>query len=81
MVNNNFISFVNAKKGALRKQLGIPTNRNIPTTLLLKIIRTPTGMTIRNPTKTGTRNIRVTLLLKRRAVLANNFRNFPGRKR
>lgn len=81
MTNSRFISLINAKKGALRNQLSIPTNRNIPTLLLMKIIRTPTGNNIRNPTKTGKRIIKVTLLLKRRAVLANNFRNFPIRKR
>jgi len=58
------------KKGALSRQLGIPIQKNIPFTLLEKIRRAKIGSTITNPTKTGKRKIKVTRLLKRRAVLA-----------
>jgi len=60
--------------GALSRQLGIPVRENIPITLLEKIKRTPVGETIVNPTKTGKRRIRVTRLLKRRAVVAHTLK-------
>ena len=81
MTRDRFISLINLKKGALRAQLGIPSGRLIPVTLLQKIISTPIGRTIRNPTRTGKRIIKVTTLLKRRAIFANNFRNFPTRRK
>ena len=58
------------KKGALSRQLGIPIQKNIPFTLLEKIRHAKIGSTITNPTKTGKRRIKVTRLLKKRAVLA-----------
>ena len=58
------------KKGALSRQLGIPIEKNIPISLLEKIRNAKIGSTITNPTKTGKRRIKVTRLLKKRAVLA-----------
>lgn len=67
-----------AKKGALRAQLKIPKGKNIPCTLLSKIKTTPIGEIVSNPTKVGTRKIRVTRLLKRRAVLALLYKRARG---
>ena len=58
------------QKGALSRQLGIPIEKNIPISLLEKIRNAKIGSTITNPTKTGKRRIKVTRLLKKRAVLA-----------
>jgi len=58
------------KKGALSRELGIPIEKNIPISLLEKIRNAKIGSTITNPTKTGKRRIKVTRLLKKRAVLA-----------
>jgi len=65
-----WISKAIKRPGALSRQLGIPVEENIPVTLLRKIARTPIGETITNPTKKGKRRIKVTRLLKKRAVLA-----------
>jgi len=62
------------KPGALSRQLGIPEEKNIPKTLLNKIIKAPIGSTITNPTKTGKRRIKVTPLLKKRAVLGRTLK-------
>jgi len=62
--------------GALSRQLGIPEEKNIPKTLLNKIVDTPIGKTIKNPTKTGRRRIKVTNLLKQRATLAKTMKGF-----
>jgi len=69
------------KKGGLSRQLGIPEKKNIPTTLLKKIKNAKVGTTITNPTKTGKRRIKVTHLLKKRAVLALTLRKFRKKKR
>ena len=58
------------KPGALSRQLGIPIKKNIPISLLKKIRNAKIGSTITYPTKTGKRRIKVTRLLKKRAVLA-----------
>jgi len=62
------------KKGALSRQLGIPEEEKIPMTLLNRIAEAPIGSTIRNPTKTGKKVIKVTHLLKKRAVLARTLK-------
>lgn len=76
-----FLKDVKFKKGALSKQLKIPEKDNIPMTLLDKIIDAKAGQTIRNPTKSGKRRIKVTRLLERRAILARNLKNFPRGKK
>jgi len=64
------------KKGALSRQLGIPEKDNIPFTLLEKIKKAEIGETIKNPTKSGKREIKVTNKLKKRAVLALTMKRF-----
>lgn len=54
------------KKGALKKQLGVPKKEKIPVTLMQTIKRADVGETVRNPTETGKRRIPVTKLLKKR---------------
>ena len=67
------------RKGALSRQLGIPEEENIPITLLEKIRKAEIGTTIKNPTKTGKRTIKVTRKLKRRAVLALTLKRLRRR--
>ena len=72
---------IKIKKGALSKELRIPEAKNIPKTLLLKIKGTniPKGKkskTIRNPTKSGKRNVKVTSTTKKRASLALTLKRF-----
>ncbi|RKX46033.1 MAG: hypothetical protein DRP27_02605 [Thermotogae bacterium] len=62
------------KPGALSRQLGIPEEKNIPMTLLNRIAEAPIGSTIKNPTKTGKKTIKVTRKLKKRAVLARTLK-------
>ena len=58
------------KKGTLSRQLDIPEIDDIPITLLRAIRDADIGDTIKNPTKMGKQKIKVTRLLKMRAVLA-----------
>lgn len=58
------------KKGTLSRQLDIPEIDDIPITLLRAIRDADIGDTIKNPTKMGKQKIKVTRLLKKRAVLA-----------
>lgn len=58
------------KKGTLSRQLDIPIEKDIPITLLRAIRDADIGDAIKNPTKMGKQKIKVTRLLKRRAVLA-----------
>jgi hypothetical protein len=58
------------KKGTLSRQLDIPEEDDIPITLLRAIRDADIGDTIKNPTKMGKQKIKVTQLLKKRAVLA-----------
>ncbi len=67
------------KKGALSRQLGIAIKDNIPKTLLNKIIKAKAGETIRNPTKSGKKRIKVTRLLEERAIFARTLKSFPKR--
>ena len=71
----------NMKRGALSRQLGIPEEKNIPVTLLEKIRKTEIGKRIRNPTETGKRLIRVTRLLKKRAVMALTLKRLSKKKK
>jgi len=70
-------------KGALHRQLEIPVNERIPKTLMEKIVKTPIGQRIRNPTQIGKRRILVTRKLKQRAVpaLTAGYGHFPRKKR
>ena len=65
-----WIQKVAIKEGALSRQLGIPEAEDIPVTLLKAIKKAHIGDTVQNPTQSGKRKIKVTLKIKRRAVLA-----------
>ena len=67
-------AFKKKKKGALSRMLNIPEKENIPFTLLEKIRVTAIGKTIKNPTKTGKEQIKVTRLLKMRSGAALNVK-------
>lgn len=67
---SKWIQKIGIKKGALSKQLGIPQEKNIPMTLLKKIQSAKAGQTIKNPTMSGYKTIKVTPKLERRAILA-----------
>ena len=77
---DKFLQKIKFKRGTLSRQLGIPIKKNIPIILLNKIIRAHAGQTIRNPSRSGKRVIKVTRLLERRAILARNLKNFKKRK-
>lgn len=66
---NYWIQQISIKKGSLSRQIGIPIEENIPISLLSLIKSAPIGTTIHNPYK-GKLFIKVTHLLKKRAVLA-----------
>lgn len=53
-----------------RRQLGIVKRERIPITLLNRIIDADPGDTIKNPTKTGKKHIKVTKLLEHRSIMA-----------
>lgn len=77
--SSKFIQKSKIKKGALSKQLGIPEKKDIPRTLLNKIIKAKKGEVIKNPTKSGKKDIRVTPLLKKRSVLARTLKDIKRR--
>ena len=66
------------KKGALRAQLRIPKHKKIPCTLLNRIKTTKIGEVIKNPTQIGKQEMRITRLLKRRAVMALLYKRARG---
>jgi hypothetical protein len=76
-MKNKWIQSVlkNHKKGSLSRQLGVPQEKNIPITLLNKVINADNGQTITNPTSIGRRKIKVTKLLTQRSILARNLKN------
>jgi len=65
----------------LKRQLGISEKHKIPKTLLIKIQKASVGSTITNPTKKGKKKIKVTKLLKKRAVLTLTLRKRKKRKK
>ena len=58
----------------LIQRLGIDKEKKIPIALLNKIISAKAGDTIKNPTKVGKKNIKVTRRLERQAILARNLK-------
>ena len=62
------------KEGSLHRQLEVPLDRKIPKTLLARIKTAEIGTKIKNPAKTGKPKMKVTRLLKKRAVLAHTLR-------
>lgn len=61
-------AFKNAGKGLFHHQLGVPVHEKIPMTLLRKIVKTPINGFVKNPTGVGNEWIKVTRLMKRRAI-------------
>jgi len=74
-----WIQAAKPKKDALSKQLGIPAKKNIPMSLLAKIVNARPGTTISNPTGVGRRRIKVTPLLQRRANMAITLKRMNKR--
>jgi nitrogenase molybdenum-iron protein alpha/beta subunit len=72
--NDKWIKETDVKKGTLHKALDIDENKNIPKTLVDKIVKTEIGETITNPTSTGKKNIKVTKEIKAKANFAKNVR-------
>jgi len=60
--------------GVTHRMLGIPKSQKLPFTLLEAIRMSPIGTWVRNPTQLGKARIKVTPLLKKRAVLALNLK-------
>ena len=56
--------------------LKIPEKELIPLTLLDKIVSAEIGETVKNPTLKGKKYIKVTRLLKKRAVMARNMKRY-----
>jgi hypothetical protein len=69
------------KKGSLHRMLEVPKSEDIPFTLLEKIRNTPIGETIKNPVKTGKDKIKVTKLVKQRAVWGLNMKRISQKKK
>lgn len=69
------------KTGALHRQLRIPMKKKIPMKLLSAIKKAKIGSKIKNPTKVGKKIIKVTRLLKQRAVCAHTLKRLAKRKR
>ena len=67
------------KPGALHRQLGIPQETKIPTTLLRTILNADTGDVVKNPTKVGKRRYRVTTLLQQRVNPVLTLKRFRRR--
>lgn len=65
-------AFKKAGKGLFHKQLGIPASEKIPLTFLQAIVDTKIGMVAHNPTTTGNKMVKVTVLMKKRAVALLN---------
>lgn len=65
-------AFKRAGKGVFHKQLGVPASEKIPMTFLQAIVDTKIGMMAHNPTSTGHKMVKVTALMKKRAVALLN---------
>jgi hypothetical protein len=72
-------AFKPSKRGRLHKQLGISEDEQIPKSLLKRVIDAEIGSSIKNPTKTGRKRIKVTRLLKQRCLAVYNI-NYGGTK-
>ncbi len=54
------------------RYLGIPDGKRIPKTFLRRVVNAKIGNTVKNPTETGNRRVKVTRKLKQKAVFAWN---------
>lgn len=68
----------NIKKGALSHQLGIPESAVIPIGLLSDIKHAEIGTTIHNRYNIGKPVIKITKLLKQRAVMSHTLKVIGG---
>ena len=73
-------AFEGKKEGALHRMLGVPPSVTLPITWLEVIKKTKIGSRAWNPTQIGFKSVKVTRLLKQRAVAALNARRI-GQKR
>jgi len=69
------------KPGALHRQLGIPRDKNIPVTLMRRILAADTGDVVKNPTQVGKRRYRVTTLMQQRVNPVLTVRKLRRAKR
>jgi len=69
------------KKGALHRMLGISPSETIPFTWLEVIRNTNIGRRAKNPTQIGYGSVKVTPLLKKRAVWALNLKRIMKRRK
>lgn len=76
MATKKRLSDIKIKKGALSRQLGIPEEKNIPMALLNKIMSSDEGKNIKH----GSKNVKVTKLLKQRANLAITYKKISKKK-
>lgn len=60
--------------GVTHRMLGVPKSQKLPFTFLEEIRATPIGKWAKNPTQIGKPRVKVTPLLKKRAVLALNLK-------
>ena len=74
MKTKRWIQKADVKKERLHHQLHVPEGEKIPATLLNKVMITPVGSVVHNPTKTGSNIIHITPLLKKRVNFALNVR-------
>ncbi len=70
------------KKDVFSNQLDIPPKNKIPMVLLNRIIAAKRGDIVKNPANIGKKSIKVTSLLKKRAILVRNLKRISeDRKR
>lgn len=60
-------AFQNAGKGLLHKMLGVSPKEKIPLMWLQAVVDTEIGKFAHNPTQVGSKMVKVTVLMKRRA--------------
>lgn len=73
-MSDKWIQKAHLKKDALRDQLGVPKDENIPKTFLDRIASADLGERVRNPTQIGVKEIKKTELVERRVNAAVNLR-------
>lgn len=78
---NKWIQKADMEKGAFSRALKIPEKKNIPMTLIKKIIDAEPGDTITNPTKTGKKKIKVTRELEIQAIAAKALKSMAKKKK
>ena len=69
------------KKDVFSNQLGIHSKQKIPMALLNKIIAAKSGDIVKNSSNIGKKSIKVTPLLKKRAILVRNLKRISEGRR